>query len=305
MRAIWRTAVRSFGGEVQRAILARGQLVLLAIVFLAGLLLTWALTVPLRINVVSDGARLVASPAAVAASFVLGLGLLCICFSLLPSMTSGRPEGHWGHLCAWLQMVDLAMAGYLGVWLAPGSGLRFGALLALVTLTCAYAAALCGTHAVLCAIRGRPSPTLRAALVVVLALAIAALLWTKAPLQALQHHGERGVAAYDTGTQVVASLSPVMGWAAFWSADETGFNLTKTTHTYQLWLGPSFISFPGLWPGRSGLSDQDWGPWGLGLVIGLLTWGLVLCIAGDTARASMRSTDGFGGVTANPELTST
>jgi hypothetical protein len=228
-----------------------------------------------------------ASPAAVAASFVLGLCLLCICFCLLPDGSTGTTEGPWAHLCTWLQMVDLTAIGYLGIWLTPGSGLPFNMLVALTALTCAYAAALCGAHALLGALRGRPSQGIRAGLAVVTALAITAMLWTKAPLQLLQRKGEWGMAAYDSGTQTVASLSPVVGWSVYWSASETGFNLTKATHAYQLWLGPGFISPPQLWPGRSGFSSEDQGPWALGLVIGLLAWGLGACIAGDLAR--MRS----------------
>lgn len=298
MRTIWRMAARSFAGEVRQAVLARGQLVLMAVVFLLSLLLTWALSAPLNINISSVEVGAIASPAAVAASFALGLGLVCICFSLLPAGTPETSEGHWAHLCVWLQLVGMAATGHLGIWLAPGSGLRFSMLLALTAIACAYAAALCGAHAVLCAIRGRPSYGVRAGLVVILTLTLTAVIWTKAPLQALQRSGERGAAAYDVGTQMVASLSPVMGWSAYWNGSDTGFNLTKTTHTYQLWLGPSFISFPALWPGRSGLTAEDLGPWQLGLVVGLLTWGLALCFAGDLARVR---TAGAGGP--NPPCT--
>ena len=277
-----RAAFRTLGGEVREAILAPQALALLVAVFAGSFLLTWLLSVPLPMAVPVPRSAPVAAPAAVAASYVVSLSLLCLCFALLPD---GRTtEGSWAHTCTWLRTVDLTLAGFLGIWLAPGSGLRFGSVLALTALGCAYAAALCGAHALLCVLRGRPSVVLRSGLAVALALSIAALLWTKGPLHALQRKSERGAAFYDAGTQAVACLSPVMGFTAYWNADEAGFNLTKTTHTYQLWLGPSFISFPPLWPGRQGLSELDRAPWGLGLVLGLLTWGVVLCVAGDGLR---------------------
>lgn len=289
-----RMALHTLGGEVRDAILARRFLLLLGTAFAGSFLLTWLLSVPLQMTEPLPGATPVASPAAVAASYAVLLGLLCLYFSLLPD---GRTvEGNWDHVCAWLRTVDLTLVGFLGIWLAPGSGLPFSSVLALTALACSYAAALCGTHALLCVLRGHSSGVVRAVLAVLLALSITALLWTKAPLHALQSRGERGVALYNAGTQTVACLSPVMGLTAYWCANEAGFNLTKTTHTYQLWMGPSFISFPPLWPGRQGVSGVDQAPLGLGLVLSLLLWGTVLCVVGDTVRGtSMPSPPGGPG----------
>jgi len=282
LRAAWRRAAGSFWDEIQREGLSRWQLLGLGLSFLTGFLLTWVLSVALQVRA-GTGA---ASPAAVASSYVLTLSLLCVCFALLPRNGSRPGTAYWGHLCAWFQTVDLALAAFLGVWLAPGSGLGIVTAVVLSLIVCAYAAALCGAHALLCVIRGGPSEWCRAGLAVVLALAITALLWTRAPLQALQR--TRAVAAYDSGTQAVAVLSPTMGLSAYWNGDPARFNLTKTTHTYQLWLGPSFISFPRLWPGRSGLTEEDRGLFGPGLVLGLMIWGVLLALTGDLVSA-MRS----------------
>jgi hypothetical protein len=220
------------------------------------------------------------------------LGLLCVCFALLPHDADPKERVYWGHLCTWLRMIDLTIAAFLGAWLAPGSGLGFVAVLVLSAITCAYAALLCGVHALLCVLFGGPSRWLRAVLAIVLALAITALLWTRTPLNALQR--QRAVAAYDVSTQAVAVLSPTMGISAFWNTEPAEFNLTKTTHTYQLWLGPSFISFPRLWPGRSGLTAEDRGPIGPGLILGLMFWGVVLVFAGDLVGAMRERRDPCG-----------
>jgi hypothetical protein len=270
-----RAAGRAFPGATSEALVSWRVLAAAGAGFAAALALTWLLVRVMTHEAGATGERLAARPqtahpGAIAASFLINIAALGVLLALAPL----KREGPWAWWRAWLRGAVLGLAGFAGLWAAPGSGVGWRQAAALAALTASYGACLCGLGELAAVLAGRRYLWARAFLVVFWTLAVTGLFWSKPVLEGLK---KSSPAAGDAATEAVVSLGPVTGVAAFWNSDPAGFNLIKTTHTYHIWLGSNFLRYPPLWPQREtiGISDEG-GRWTPGLVLALGLWGLVL-----------------------------
>jgi hypothetical protein len=245
--------------------------------------LTWGLSRAFAAGPSPSGA----SPAAVAASFVLDLGVLGVVLAWLP-LKGDLSYGGWR---TWLRGTLLALAAAAGLWVGARSGLSLrppacgvplvpwqtaGALAALMS---AQTAVLCGLHGLLTWLCDRQRLWARATLLLCFTLAGTSLFWSRPLLYAVQ---TRSIPAYEVATQAVVTLNPVMNIAALWNAEPAGFDLVRTPHTYRIWIGANFLAYPRLWPSRAPApylaADAPWTP---GLVLTLFVWGIVVTLGCD------------------------
>lgn len=231
------------------------------------------------------------SRSALAASFIVNLGVLAASLATLPERQSGAAS-RWRFLRAWLRVACLAAAGFGGVWAASAQQESARIFAALVLLSSAQSAALFAAYAlldVLCESRGR-APRLLCALG--LALFSTALFWTREPILWLSKSGGALSGLSPRVSDGVMKLSPPVAVAAAWFTESDAarggaggatprFDLVRGPLTYTAWIGSyQLVAVPGILP--SGLSTdfyarEDFSP---GIALILLLWALPLLALG-------------------------
>ncbi|MCZ7649458.1 MAG: hypothetical protein M5U26_30075 [Planctomycetota bacterium] len=230
--------------------------------------------------------------AAIAASHVLALALLCAAFVLLP-----REPRAWGGLRAALRFACWSAGAWLGFGLASIST-PWAVVFSLAALVGAYGLGLLGAAALLerlCAPYVQP---VRIALALFLALSLSSLLWTRAPLVDL-YNAER--AQGRTGACAVLALGPVSCVSGVWARAPGGFDLLRSEVTYRQWVVGMYdlLPYPELWPRRyeasvpvklsvPGEAPASYETRRLidpGLVLAFGPWGLALVVLSDVLGA--------------------
>lgn len=233
-----------------------------------------------------------ATPAGIASSFILNLILLSTMLMMLPL----RPDRNWDFSRVWLRVTLWSVFAFLGLLLSPWDGMTRGTAASLLAITIAHAAGWGGAGALLALLAGRFNQAARLFLVLVFALFVSAILWSRPLLLSLKkhdHHNQvqsadgRGTRWSGISADAILALGPTTALAGVWSTRKDGFDLIMGPNTYRFWIGAWVISYPQLWPKEVATRGAPPGMthWAPGLVLGLLIWGLVLLPGCDLLSA--------------------
>jgi len=233
-----------------------------------------------------------ASPpyAAIAASVVIDLAGLAFLLFRLP-VTAGR-TGAWTGAAAWLGSVLACGAALAGLSIAgvhKESWRTFVVLWGLTAGQCMLLAALYGWLAFLF----RFEPRLPAQITcVVLSLAVAALFWSREPIELLGRGAAGGSSTAAWLAAAVVAASPPLAVASVWHEESDGarkgtasFDVVRAPLSYQVWIGSyRAVPYPRIVPGVTGPENS----FRFGLLLPMLLAGMPLLILSDAAAMRFR-----------------
>ncbi len=278
-----RRHLRAFPAALKTDILNKTTLGMGACAFFLGLLLPWSMSDVLKpLSAPSPSP----TPAAIASAFTLNLLLLCVLLMAMP-LGPGKP---WAFSAAMLRVCLWILLAFTGLALPPQNAVSWPLAGTLMALTCAQAVAWAGVAALVGVVANRFPQAGRMALVVVFALFLSAILWSKpllSGLKKLDYAAQikdpqgRGTRWAETLTQAFLAVGPSTALAGIWSTQEHSFDLIMGPNTYRYWIGSWVIPYPQLWPARGDSGSPGgaaMGAWSPGLILKGFILGLVLLV---------------------------